>query len=608
MNLKKISFIISLFLAIFIFSGVKAMADDTPDNLADYEKNYNAPYDAGIKCIPPETFNEYAACKEECKAPNKCVINDSWCFYCQAASTSLMPAEQKPVLWERFKQALVKIGLGIKNVFNKIKNAVVNIINNKPEAPLKANLSDITKEIIKFGDESEKKPEQAEKIELDLDKAIAQAQNIGDIFKLQSMILLWCSQKNEGNFEAEEKCRQDLMAKLRAQGDIIKEKMLAAIDENDISADTYKKMIALRSILMAGTSARDEGILFSTENIKKVQAALKAKAQKWFKNKLNNLKLEELSSWYFFALANTSASGEGEGLFEGSDPLAQLRYRARRAALQQMIEIDICNPDPAKLAALQNLLKKEPGCEKLLGDANACKQIMAGNLLAAYNSLYNKDDGDEANQEKANQAPIPPDCKKKQAVETPQGEDAEKAAPETQPQTSPENNQPQQPADQPATNTNSNEQPPADAGSQPNENVEPIITEPPEETPQNTVPETTNPPEAEIPPAPINLPEEDVIVVPNEPLPIQTCQVNILTDSLIGWTYQLTDCNKPWTAGLGCSLECGSIPPLYIINREESLCHETAGGFIDYNVTIICHPIPLPPPHYSSCLSACLSR
>ena len=609
MNLKKISFFVFLALATFIFGSAKIMAAGNPVEMMNYEQNYNAPFEAGINCNPPETFNEYDVCKEECKIPNKCLLNDSWCFYCQKAATSLIPIGQKPGLWQGLKQALAKIGQEIKNAVNKIKNAIINIVNKKPEAPQTFSLGDVMKEIIKYGEQSEKGSDQAEKIDSDLEKAIAQAQDIGDILKLQSMILFWCSEKNQNNHEAEEKCRQDLMAKLRTQGDIIKEKMLAAINEKDISIEMYKKIIALRSILMVGTSARDEGILFSTENIKKVQAALKDKAQKWFKNKLNNLNLEELSLWYSFALANTSASGTGEGLFEGSDPLADLQYRARRAALQQMLEIDICNPDPKKLAALQNLLKNDPGCEKLLGDANACKQIMAGNLEAAYNRLYNKDDGNEANQEKANQTPLPPECSKKQAAETPKAEQPESTSAETQPQTSADNNQPQQPADGPATDTNINELPPAEAGSEPDEDVgtitEPGTTELTEEIPPVSIPETIEPPEDETPLP--NLPEEDV-VVPNEPLPTQICEVTILTDALIGWTYQLSNCDKPWSAGLSCSLECGSIPPLYIINREENLCNETAGGFIDTNVTIFCHPLPLPPPHYSSCLSVCLSR
>lgn len=636
--IKKISTFILFLLTISVFSVLpqKALANEAGD-LGKLEKG---PYTLNTTCKEPPAFLDIDLCKEDCKSPNRCILEQDWCYYCVSESGKTIDTSLKNLgFWGR-------MGNGIKNLFKpkgfigKALNAVVNLVkggggNQKEEvvAEKPSKITEASKGIMEYKKDEDPDGKKAEKTRKDLEAAIDGVDNMGDLLKMQSLIIYWCSKVNEGNHEGESKCREELAERLKKQGDKIKEKLLAEINENEASGETYKKMVQLRSILMAGTSASDEGTFFSTNNIKKVQAELKKKAHAWFRNKLNSLSLEEIVGWYPFALANTSASGVGEGLFEGSIPMNMWQYRARRLALQKMAEIDVCNPDKKKLKEFQDLLNKEPGCEKILGNKNACRQIMAGNLEAAYYALYNQDEDDESSNENPNKVAIPPECKKKTTGEIEekkpvesmenytQTQSATKPAPEVEkkkPVESIENNTQTQSPAKPVITPSPTIPVVSPTPSQPNQGIsETPQTTPTTDEPNHPIinePEVTPPPLPPIP-LPVTEYEPEHIIPPPEPdpgttvipvAPIYSCDVNISSDTLLGWNYSLNNCNKSWSNGLICSIECGAIPPMYVFDKNEGLCNETAGGFIDTNIIRPCEPRPYPPPHMSVCMRDCL--
>lgn len=118
----------------------------------------------------------------------------------------------------------------------------------------------------------------------EIETAIKDANNMVDVIKLQSKIQLFCQENYPSHIESEEKCKNNLMLKLRQKGDKAKEKAVAEVDN---STDKIARIMELLALLKAGESASGKGILFSTKNITWARAELKKKADLWLANQVD---------------------------------------------------------------------------------------------------------------------------------------------------------------------------------------------------------------------------------------------------------------------------------------------------------------------------------
>lgn len=646
--------------AVFVLRGDEVFAVNAPQiedvyNIGIYDLVANedkSDFEVKDRCTD-EAFNRYeelSLCKQKC---DECVLDDDLCWSCKNRPVT----DENLSWWGKLKNWVIGLFKPVKQAppvnpsveqekrpgfFKKLFDGIIGyIIGKSPETP-----KDVIQKGVENGLEKAKiagrsisdhangnaKGEEG-RIDEELKSAIAEAPDMGTLLKLRSLILVYCSNKHAGDYEAETKCRNQFMDEFKKRGDELKEKLFAEIDPNDTSGNTYKKMEQLRSLLLAGQNARGEGEWFSTDNINKVMNGLKQKMQQWFEKALLEAELEDMAGWYSLAMAYTSAyesetgGSKGVGLFEGADPLSQVRYRARRLALQRMMLIDVCNPDPQKLREFQQLLAKT-GCEQLLGNAKACEAIAKGDLETAYALLYNQDNGDEANDLSQNKASEPVECKKKKITETQTRtlEDTSKVNGDSAVDV-------QNGADQKEQMRESLDNLSEDGDGAQEQGldvtgdsavqdvaVDVIVEKPVTDTSDtgnakftgdgdnNVFDEQSEQPinEPQIEPEPMLPPEPEPIA---EPITIiDQCLVNIFPDPVIGWNYSVQNCSKTYSQAFSLFIPCGSPPPLAIAEQLESgaMCYETAGGFIDRNVIIPCHPLPIPPPHVSECVARML--
>jgi len=404
---------LGLIVSIFLFFQVyPAMAQVPVFNSSDIKietyrlvpNDDSSDYELEQECTDTsyKRYKEVKICETEC---DECVLDNELCWSCKNQSKN----KESISLWAHFKNW---VG-AVKDFFIKIIKQVTGTKDLDIETP-KDNIEQSIQSVSNYHNDQDKKIES--EIEQELKEKISSAPDFGRLLKLRSLFMIHCSDKYPDNLKEEQECQAIFMKVLKKRGDQLKEKLFSDIDVDNPSGETYQKIVALRALLMAGRNTRDEGVWFSTDNINKVMNGLKVKMKKWFQNALLQEKFSELDQWYALAkaymLPQEDGSEIGGGLFEGGNPILYVQYRARRLALQEMIKINICNPDPAKLKQFQARLAN-PGCEKLLGNRQACRYINNGNLEAAYASLYDKDRGDESNKVPANKVPEPIDCSKK---------------------------------------------------------------------------------------------------------------------------------------------------------------------------------------------------
>ncbi|MFH1047083.1 MAG: hypothetical protein V1738_02170 [Patescibacteria group bacterium] len=518
--------------------------------------------------VRQDKFEQLSACEKRC---GTCVLDDDLCWICDQSAE---PTE-KPGLFKRFFSWLGNGFERLINLFSGKKTAapsepVLLELNTAKQTARTAAMS-----VLAYDNGSAM--DQEDRIEQELREAIAAAEDIGGLLKLHSLFLMYCQKKHSGNHDASAACQAEFMQELKKRGDILKEQLFAEIDPTDTSPAMHKKMETLRSILLAGTSASGEGVWFSTDNINRIMAGLKEKFQQWFRNGLLNAKLEDLNDWRILALVYTSAGtnadgSSGSGLYEGGNPISDVQYRARRLALQRLMEIDVCQPDPAKLKAFQDFLATT-GCEKLLGNARACTLIAGGNLEAAYAALYDQDENDIANGLTQNRVAKPIDCRRPQVTN-----DTEITH---------ETAQPENPADN-STTADSTE-------NATNQDIEPITDDESDEnvdSPDGNEPISSNQ----------TLPADSA----NEPTgenptidPPTTCQVIIFSDPVVGWDFYLRTCDRTYAETLRHFADCGAHPPLVRAEELEPdiMCYETVTGRINYELITPC--VLLPPPDQS---------
>lgn len=583
----------------------------------------------------PPNFEEPSDCIAFC---DTCVLRDDLCWYCDQEEA--VSEYKEPGLWNGIKNWFNRIfrpnapaAGGVqpagqqKGWFGKLVDAIVNVFTKEdPEQVAQEigedKLKEAGKKVLEHHEAKKDGTEgpTAEEVENALKEAFANANNIADLTKLRSMMMWYCSNEY-GISDAEHECRARMMAEFKKRGDVLKHKLLDAIDPSDGSADTFQKMRNLYAILMAGENASGEGVWFSTDNIKQVRAQLRAKAKEWMQNALNKAGLAEMANWRIFADAYTNISGGGSDLFEGFAPKGYVQYRAQRLALQAMAAMDICNPDPEKLKQLQDLLNNNGrSCLDLLGSQSVCDLINAGKIEEAYKKLYEFTKDDEASSKDPNQAPEPIDCTKPttqttdttvddDTEDTDEGNDTDEAAAvddggaidptqggqytDDSDESSELNNEPDE------ENEQTEEQAPASESELPEEPETPVsggdedgsTGEYDEDQEDQEEEEDEEPPQDE-----------------PKPEPDYTCSVSTHYDDTTGWDYSVIDCEYGYYDSFECWMMCGSMPPMVVAEETEfeTLCYETAGGFVDYNMIMPCRHDPEPAPDITQCASDCL--
>ncbi len=584
----------------------------------------------------PPNFEEPSECVAFC---DSCVLRDDLCWYCD--DEDLVYEYQEKGLWNGIKNWFNRIfrpnapavGGGQaagqqKGWLGKVIDAVVNLFTKEdPEQAAEQvgneKIREAGKKVLEHH-EAKKKSEEgpsAAEVENALKEAFANANNISDLIKLRSMMMWYCNNEY-GISYAEHECRERMMAEFKKRGDVLKHKLLDAIDPSSGSADTFLKMRSLYVILMAGKNASGEGVWFSTDNIKEVREKLRVKAKEWMKHALNKAGLAEMANWRIFADTYTNVSGGGSGLFTGFAPKGYVQYRAQRLVLQAMADMDICNPDPEKLKRLQNLLNNNGrSCVELIGSQDICNLINDGNIEEAYKKLYELGEDDEASKEDPNKAPEPVDCSKPatQTTDTTTGDETETDGDEEETTVSDNTVDPIQGAESEQSEQSQQSQVGTDESGESTSDLpeqeeseepapEPEIPEEPETKPsgdnesdQADEEDEDIPEDEEQEPAPEPDPEP-------EPEPEYTCSVSTYFDETTGWDYSVSDCDYGYYDAFECWMMCGSMPPMVVAEQTEfeTLCYETAGGFVDYNMILPCRFDPEPPSDVAQCTSDCL--
>jgi hypothetical protein len=88
--------------------------------------------------------------------------------------------------------------------------------------------------------------------------------------------------------------------------------------------------------------------------------------------------------------------------------------------------------------------------------------------------------------------------------------------------------------------------------------------------------------------------------------PHEGCLISFYPDNLLGFDFEVTNCERTHDEILECFIMCGEIPPLYLF--EEELCYETIDGYVNYDEILMCHERPMPPPHAEECISHCATE
>lgn len=592
----KIKFLIFGLLLLIVPLQAYALKAPEPNKSSVY--NYNA-YEV-VTDNEGENHNLISACEkqegrffdkiEDCGAVcQECVLKENGCWHCLDSAPE--SSEEKPTqtesnngFWQQVKNWFLNLWNNFLNIFkaqpqNKAGNDQVGQVDREEGLGKKIN-----KFLKAEQGEADMSEEEKEEIEKDLREKVSDARSLGELFKLRELVFWWCGERYGLEGEDYENCQDYFKNLIKKKGDKFKEKELEKINEEDISAKTFKQMENLYALLAAAQTARGEGTFFSTENIIKVRGKLREKAQKFIKKALLKAKWEEIEDWLNLVLVYTRASdSQGSDLFKGNYPLGEAQYRYRRLLLQKLAGMDICNPDPNKVRALRERLGSGQGCAIKLGSEQACQELAQGNLEEAYKILYKKDKNDQANDLEENQVFEPVDCdkSKEDSNSSAKEESKEEAGTETDLEDSTEE----------IKNTDT------DTGSGVEVDCGDGLCEFPEEENQEETAESSE-----------NVGETTSTSTPEENEENNVCHFEIIPDNITGWNFRVNDCEKDEDFVYGCILECGPLPPQKIFNREEELCYETAGGFIDYNSEVICRNDPLPPEEIEICVSDCLNR
>ncbi len=459
--LKKLGFILFLGFVLFNINGLTVQArgnseafdvmnqvllNDWQDYNFEYKKvlieKVDKTYQYEKQCTYDKSFQTEEDCQGECVSPKRCVARDDSCFYCLAdpkitvlrANPPLPP--QKPGLivrwWNGGKKLIKNFGKAIQKLWKNKKEIAqeeqTRLAQEKAEeqAKWKENKDNLVKRLLAYFENMRKQGRDVSK-ENDLVKEfadlIAGVENVADLHRLNAFVQLYCGKTSDKGVENPQ-CKKLLKA-IKKQGDKLKEEMYAKLQMKELSPDTIKELIYFVALLQAGEGKYG---LFSDDNIAYISDLVHKKALKILKKQAKGLanlgELQNLFNLLYSDLPSRSSMmifGSSEGQ---NQALQVLNHRARRMAMKALLGMDICDPDPQKLANLNNQLNKAPGCKKLLAMPDVCQALADGDTHKAYNLLYEHTKDNPENKEKL-EGPV--DCDgKKNSKYTPQTyEDAE---------------------------------------------------------------------------------------------------------------------------------------------------------------------------------------
>ncbi|MCF7798611.1 hypothetical protein K9M74_01790 [Candidatus Woesearchaeota archaeon] len=523
-----------------------------------------SPTQASIDFNCTDNFNSVSECEKSCS--ESCVLKEGYCFACEKTKKNSFLSR----LWNTIK------GLMQTTTTSSQKDEKQKIT---PETQFTTNselIANITLKVI---------TQQPDKNTAVAIRRAMENASIQELFKLKRVINEYCRKKQStsyGNYIDNPECKY-LMNELKKRGDMLKEETFANIQQDD--PDFVKKLNELQALLEVSLSATGEESFFSKENIEKINRETKKKFRKWFEAQLvaDNDSLEEAVQLYILIKSMERANddytnAESKPGLLGNDikeRIENAKYNVARQLLRKIFEIDVCNPDPAKLEELKKLLrpKTKVGNPRLfcyeMAHKEACDNIFSGDLVSAYTWLYDKGDFKNNNPE---QLPAPPiDCTNKTIQQ-----DIKKSSIDLQNTTSLNS----------STLANST-----------NQTTQKIPT--PQTTSNQELPEETQ----EVTQKEIQqITQEEQEIIP------LSCEVLITKHELVGWEYELLECRQSFEESIMYWNECGFPPPTIMVEPEGFECYETMDNSIDTNLIVPCQPRPVPPPEVVMCVEQFLNE
>jgi hypothetical protein len=337
--------------------------------------------------VEQRSYEKIDECLAVCK---NCIYRDNGCWGCADNDENNESNDKSSVddgsWFQKLKNWFNKILIAIGNFVKKIVNNPEGQPEDEPRQAIKKQ-AEASEKILDYhrttASKNVEKPTN-KSVEDSLTDAFEKAENFSDLLRLRALMMIYCNDMADQDYAREKDCNERFMALFKNKGDKFKEKLIVEINPQKGDAETYKKIVELDALLMAGESASGKGVWFSTDNIKNVRQQIKQKAKIWFKAALEDIELEQIIEWHSLAMAYTSAKGEGMGIMEGIFPLDLVRDRAEILIIKKIISLDPCNPEKQELIEIQNLLN----CEKSIIDNLTCSYIQEGDIENAYSRLY----------------------------------------------------------------------------------------------------------------------------------------------------------------------------------------------------------------------------
>jgi len=357
-------------------------------------------YELVNQCSSEEGFMDFDSCKEDCKTPKHCVIEEDVCYYCkvivEVPVVEEAPIVKKPGFFGKIlngiKNVIKKAAVKVKGVFQKKavrqKQAEEQKIEEeqKKKEEIKQEKHDAQNRLFKYLNrepKSEHDKKEESEIAKGLNESIKNASGINDLFEMGVFVNLFCSETMNGGQYSKE-CEK-LKAALKKRGNEIKEELYAKLQVGNLTPEQIKEINQLLTILSAG-----DGRYFSAENVVKIKKGINEKAYKALKKQVMQIgdlaELQEL----FIEVHSMNGLSSNMNIFgeKRESALHVLQHRARRLSMAALLALDICDPDPEKLAALLVKLSNPPGCKELLGMPDVCQALKDGDAHQAYNLMY----------------------------------------------------------------------------------------------------------------------------------------------------------------------------------------------------------------------------
>jgi len=360
-------------------------------------------------CDLEDGYESFDTCKDSCLSPKRCVADMDACYYCKA-SVDIPVVDalivKKPGFFGRvfkgIKNVVKKAIVKVKGVF-KGKEARQQVVDElkaqekqEKQDEIEEQKESVQNRLLKYVNRDPKGEHDTKEeagIADDLNDSIKNASGIGDLFELGVFVNLFCSETMDGG-QFSEDCEK-LRAALKKRGNQIKEELYDKLQVGDLTPEQIKQVQQLLTVLGAG-----DGKYFSSDNVAKVKKGIHKKVLKALEKQVMEIQsLAELQELFNDLhamnglITNMDILGD-----EASHAGFVIQYRARRLTMGALLALDICDPDPEKLAALLAQLSNPPGCKELLGMPDVCQALQDGDAHQAYNLMYEHTKGDAMNQ------------------------------------------------------------------------------------------------------------------------------------------------------------------------------------------------------------------